>query len=548
MRANRTHGTRRLAAIAAAALLWLTPAVAQTPPPADGERLGQVHFPISCGATAQRQFDRATAMLHNFMYPRTVEAYTAIAAAEPSCAMAYWGIAISQRPNPLAGPFPEANLRKGWEAIEKARAATTKTPRESDWIEALAPFFRDYETVDQKTRTLNYEAAMERLHQRYPDDTEAAIFYALSLDEAVDLTDKTYARQLKAGAILEQLQSKLPDHPGIPHYIIHSYDYRPLAERALPAAVRYAQLAPASPHALHMPSHIFSLLGMWPDVVRADTAADNEVVAEARRADPKVKPAAIAGRYHSLDFLVNAYLQMAEDKKAKEIVDLRNSVPRLDPEARYTAHTAFAAIPVRYVLERGDWTAAAKLDVPETPYPQAEAIAWFGRALGAAHTGDLEGAKLDLAQLVRLKGRLLAAKDGYWANQVDIQSRAALAWINLLSEHKEEAIHMMQNAADLEDASEKHIAMENRLSPMRELLGELLLQAKEPAKALREFEASLEAVPNRYRSLAGAAKSAAAIGDKHKARAYYQKLLALCSAADTERPDLVAARRFLSAN
>ena len=159
MRANRTHGTRRLAAIAAAALLWLTPAVAQTPPPADGERLGQVHFPISCGATAQRQFDRATAMLHNFMYPRTVEAYTAIAAAEPSCAMAYWGIAISQRPNPLAGPFPEANLRKGWEAIEKARAATTKTPRESDWIEALAPFFRDYETVDQKTRTLNYEAA-----------------------------------------------------------------------------------------------------------------------------------------------------------------------------------------------------------------------------------------------------------------------------------------------------------------------------------------------------------------------------------------------------
>ena len=386
------------------------------------------------------------------------------------------------------------------------------------------------------------------MHARYPDDTEAAIFYALALNEAVDLTDKTYSRQLKAGAILEQLQSRLPNHPGIPHYIIHSYDYRPLAERALPAAVRYAELAPAAPHALHMPSHIFSMLGMWPDVVRSDTAADRELVAEVTLADPKIKPAAIAGRYHSLDFLTNAYLQMAQDKKAKEIVDLRNSVRQLDPEARYTTHTGFAAIPVRYVLERADWAAAAKLDVPETPYPQAEALAWFGRALGAARTGDLEGAKLDLAQLVRLKGRLLAAKENYWADQVEIQSRSALAWINLLSEHKVEAIQMMRIAADLEDASEKHIAMENRISPMRELLGELLLQAKEPAKALAEFEASLDAVPNRYRSLAGAAKAAEASGDKHKARAYYQKLLALCSAADTERPDLVAARRFLAAN
>ncbi len=547
MRAGRRKGIRALAAIGAAALLSLMPAAAQTPP-ADGERLGEVHFPISCSAAAQQQFDRATAMLHNFMYPRTVAAYSAIAAAEPSCAMAYWGIAISQRPNPLAGPFAPVLLKNGAEAIEKARAATTKTQRESDWIEALALFFRDYDTVGQAIRTHEYEAAMERLHARYPDDTEAAIFYALALNEAVDLGDKTYSRQLKAGAMLEQLQSRLPNHPGIPHYIIHSYDYHSLAERALPAAVRYAELAPAAPHALHMPSHTFSMLGMWSDVVRSDTAADHEVVAEVTQADPKIKPAAIAGRYHSLDFLTNAYLQMAQDKKAKEIVDLRNSVRQLDPDARYTSHTAFAAIPVRYVLERGDWAAAAKLDVPETPYPQAEALAWFGRAMGAARIGDLEGAKLDLAQLVRLKGRLIAAKESYWADQVEIQSRAALAWINLLSEHKAEAIQMMQIAADLEDASEKNIALENRISPMRELLGELLLLAKEPAKALAAFEASLDTVPNRYRSLAGAAKAADVSGDKHKARAYYQKLLALCSAADTERPELVAARRYLAAN
>jgi hypothetical protein len=547
MRANRMQGIRALAAMAVAAVLSLMPAAAQTPP-AGVERMGDVHFSISCSAAAQQQFDRATAMLHNFMYPRTVAAFSAIAAAEPSCAMAYWGIAISQRPNPLAGPFAPALLKNGAEAIEKARAATAKTPRESDWIEALALFFRDYDTVGQEMRTREYEAAMERLHARYPDDTEAAIFYALALNEAVDLTDKTYSRQLKAGAMLEQLQAKLPNHPGLPHYIIHSYDYRPLAERGLPAAVRYSELAPAAPHALHMPSHIFSMLGMWPDVVRADAAADREVVTEVTQSDPKIKPGAIAGRYHSLDFLANAYLQMAQDKKAKEIVDLRNGVRQLDPDARYAYHTAFAAIPVRYVLERGDWAAAAKLDVPETPYPQAEALAWFGRVMGAARIGDLEGAKLDLAQLVRLKGRLLAAKESYWADQVEIQSRAALAWINLLSEHKAEAIQMMQIAADLEDASEKHIALENRISPMRELLGELLLLAKEPAKALREFEASLDAVPNRYRSLAGAAKAAEASGDKRKARAYYQKLLALCSAADTERPELIAARRYLAAN
>ncbi|HTZ80192.1 MAG TPA: hypothetical protein VMC10_19940 [Stellaceae bacterium] len=547
MRATCKKAWRAIAAVAVAALLWEAPVMAQTAS-AGGERLGEVHFPISCSAASQQAFDRATAMLHNFMYPRTVAAYSAITAAEPGCAMAYWGIAISERPNPLAGPFPESNLQKGWEAIEKARAAKTKTQRESDWIEAMATFYQDYTTVDQKTRSANYESAMERLHARYPDDTEAAIFYALALDENVDLHDKTYAKQLKAGAILEQLMPRLPNHPGIPHYIIHSYDYRPLAERALPAAVRYAELAPSSPHALHVPSHIFSMLGMWPDVVSADTAADHELVREAEAENPKVKPAAIAGRYHSLDFLENAYLQMAQDKKAKEIVDIRNSVPRLDPEARYRAHTAFAAIPVRYALERGDWTAAAKLDVPETPYPQAEALAWFGRALGAAQIGDLEGAKLDEAQLVRLKGRLVAAKDSYWAGQVEIEARASLAWINLLSDHKAEAIHMMENAADLEDASENHIAMENRLVPMRELLGELLLKAKEPAKALRQFEMSLAAAPNRYRSLAGAAKAAEALGDRKHARAYYQKLLAVCSSADTERPDLVAARSFLAKN
>src|ERR1700738_2511090 len=230
---------------------------------ANEERLGEVNFPISCSATTQTQFNRAVAMQHSFFFPETVKAFTAIADKEPSCAMAYWGIAISQRPNPLVGPFPGDVLKRGWEAVEKARAAPQKAEREGAWIEALAAFYEDYASVPQQTRTANYEAAMARLSARYPDDVEAAIFYALALNEAADPADKTYVKQLKAADILEHLESKYPNHPGIPHYIIHSYDYPELAARGAIAAARCAQLAPAAPHALHMPSHIFSTLGMW---------------------------------------------------------------------------------------------------------------------------------------------------------------------------------------------------------------------------------------------------------------------------------------------
>src|SRR5436305_7189566 len=231
------------------------------------ERLGEVNFPISCSPAAQQQFNRAVAMLHSFFFPETVKAFTAMAEAEPSSAMAYWGIAISQRPNPLVGPFPGDVVKRGWEAIEKARAASQKTERERAWIEALAAFYQDYASVPQQIRTANYEAAMTRLSVRYPDDTEAAIFAALALNEAADPADKTYAKQLKAAEILEKLQGSYPNHPGIPHYIIHSYDYPELAMRGVIAAARCAQLAPSAPHALHMPSHIVSTLGMWPEVI-----------------------------------------------------------------------------------------------------------------------------------------------------------------------------------------------------------------------------------------------------------------------------------------
>jgi tetratricopeptide (TPR) repeat protein len=533
-----------------AAQLAAVPALAQNEHAdhAAGENLGAVHFPISCSPGAQRQFDRAVAMLHSFYYPETIKAFTAIATAEPSCAMAYWGIAISQRPNPLVAPFPPEVLQQGLAAIEKARAAHATTRRERDWIDALAVFFQDYDTVDQKTRTTEYEAAMARLHETYPRDTEASVFYALALNEAVDLMDKSYSRQLKAAAILEGLQRQLPDHPGIPHYLIHSYDYAPIAAKGLPAARRYAGLAPSSPHALHMPSHIFSTLGMWQDAIRSDLASVDAFDALSAHPDPAASvngtPNPLA--FHSLDFLTNAYLQLGQDRRAKAIVDARNSMSGYPASIRYSGHTAFAAIPVRYAIERSAWAEAAALQPALTPYPQAESITWFGRALGAARSGDLAGARLDLGEIARLRDQLASAHDSYWTEQLDIQRKAAGAWIELGEKKLDEAIESMREAADREDRTEKHVAMENRLSPMRELLGELLLEANRPGEAAHEFELSLRIAPNRFRSLAGAGQAADMSGDRARARIYYQQLVALARDTDTERPALTRAREFLA--
>jgi tetratricopeptide (TPR) repeat protein len=517
---------------------------------ASEERLGNVHFPISCGPAAQQQFNRAIAMLHSFFFPETLKAFTAIRDNEPSCAMAYWGIAISQRPNPLVGPFPGDVLKRGSEAIEKARAATQKTERESAWIEALAPFYENYATVPQRDRTMNYEAAMAQLWARYPDDAEAGIFYALALNEAADPGDKTYAKQLKAAAILEKLEPSHPGHPGIPHYIIHSYDYPELAMRGVIAAARCAQLAPSAPHALHMPSHVFSTLGMWREVIRSDRAADDAAIAYTALTNPRAaaEPAKNAARYHSLDFLTNAYLQLGQDRQAQAIVDARNTVAEFQPDFRYSGHTAFAAIPVRYAFERAAWAEAAALDVPKTPFAQAEAITWFGRAVGAARSGDLARAKEAVGQLGMLKARLTRAHDDYWTGQVLIQERAATGWLAFGEGRSSDAVAALREAADLEDRSGKHVAMENRLSPIRELLGELLLEAKEPAQALTEFETSLRNNPNRFRSFLGAAKASERIGNRELARAYYEKLVSLAAQADDARPDLLSAKRYLAAN
>jgi predicted Zn-dependent protease len=314
------------------------------------------------------------------------------------------------------------------------------------------------------------------------------------------------------------------------------------------AAARCAQLAPSAPHALHMPSHIFSTLGMWHEVLGSDRAADAETIAYTARVNPQAAgaPAKDPGRYHFLDFLTNAYLQLGNDQQAQRIVDARNSVAEYPANFRYSGHTAFAAIPVRFAFERSAWAEAAALAIPKTPFAQAEAITWFGRAIGAARTGDLPKAREAVDQLGGLRDTLAKANDAYWAGQVAIQEQAAGAWLALAEGRKGDAIAAMRQAADLEDRSGKHVAMENRLSPIRELLGELLLEANEPVQALKELETSLRNNPNRYRSFAGAAKAAEQAGDRAQAKSYYEKLVALAAQADRERPDLVAAKRYLA--
>ncbi|HEV8723073.1 MAG TPA: hypothetical protein VGW77_20860 [Candidatus Binatia bacterium] len=501
------------------------------------EKLGKVDFPISCSPEAQAQFNRAVAMLHSFWFPQAPKAFAAVSETDPGCAMAHWGIAISQRANPLVGPPDAAALKRGLASIERAKAIGAKTQRERDYIAAIELFYKDSDKLDHRTRVLAYEKAMERLYLAYSQDTEAAIFYALALNEAIDFEDKTYARQLKAARILESVWAKQPEHPGVLHYLIHSYDFPALASRGLGTAKRYAAVAPSAPHALHMPSHVFSMLGMWQESIKSNREA-----------------LGVAKNYvHAMDFMVYAHLQGAQDSEAKRLLEESTALYKTQaPTAELTptggvltVHTAFAAIPARYAIERGAWADAAALQ-PRPTTPAADAITYFTRAMGAARNRDVNGARKDIEQLESLKNTLTTAKQKYWADQVEIQRRAAAAWVAHAEGKKDEALKSMRSAAQLEDASEKHVAMENRLWPMRELLGEMLLQLNEPAQALKEFEASFKAAPNRFRGYYGAAKAAEGLGDQKKARSYYEKLVELCKQADAERPELVEAKAFLA--
>src|SRR6266566_3649128 len=459
------------------------------------EKLGQVLFKTSCTPEAQKEFERALGMLHSFWFPETIKAFTAIPQTDPGCAIAYWGLAVSIRPNPLVGPWDAATLKRGLDAVDKGLAVGPKTERERDWLLAIQEFYKDFDKIDQDTRSKNYEKAMETLTEKYPNDVEAKVFHALALNETFD--HKSMDPLLRAISILEPLDKKYPAHPGITHYLIHSYDFAPIAAKGVPAANKYAKIAPAAPHAVHMPSHIYAMVGMWKESI-ASNLKSNQV---SRDFSTQAKlDGVLAGVPHALDFMQYAYLQLGQDSNGKSLVEESAQVKKVIGPIS-AGNTARAAVPARYYLERQDWKGAAQLQALGTPFPAAEAITHFARAMGAARSGDPAAAQADIEKLKQLREGLLAGRQPYWAEQVEIQVLAATAWLHNSQGNRDEALKFMRGAADLEDSSEKHVAMENRLYPMRELLGDMLRGYGEPAAALKEYEVSMKNAPNRLRLL-----------------------------------------------
>jgi hypothetical protein len=505
------------------------------------DRLGTVHFATSCNPAVEKDFDRSVALLHSFWFSAAIEAFQGVLAKDPACAMAHWGIAMSWWGNPFGGFRPPKAIEDGTAAVEKAKAANAKTERERDYIAAVELLYKDAATVDQRTRTLAYEKAMEKVAAKYTDDPEARIFYALSLDQTNLPTDKTYANLLKAAAILEKEFATQPDHPGIAHYIIHSYDVPSLAPKALDAAERYAKIAPDAPHALHMPSHTFTRVGYWQESIETNIAS-----AEAARKDK-----APSEELHALDYQTYAYLQTAQDRAAKTVLD---QIPAIGAQIQVNAAGAaapapagwfaLAAIPARYALERNDFAGAAKLTPNETRFPWIDAVTYFARALGSARSGNPAAAAKDVETLSALTAKLREAKDSYWTGQLEIQTKAASAWIAFAEGRKEEGIALMREAAAMEDLTEKSAISPGPIKPARELLGEMLLEAGKAADALKEFEATMAKEPNRFRGVYGAAVAAERASDSAKAKQYYQQLLRICARGDQGgRPELEAARK-----
>jgi hypothetical protein len=529
--------------ITASTIALALPAPAAAQDTAD-QQLGRVNFETSCNEVAQRRFDRGMRYQHSFWYSQSREIFEDALKADPSCAIAYWGIALGLWDNPH-NPPPAPNNAPALAAIQKAQAMGAKTQRERDYIDAMALLYTDYDKTPYRTRLTAHVKAMEALAQRYPQDDEAQIAYAILLNVSAPLGDKTYAQQLKGAAILEPISQRLPQHPGVTHYLIHLYDYPALAQKGLDAANRYAKVAPAAPHAQHMPSHIYTRVGYWKESIAANTGSVN--AARAHNED--------AQALHARDYMVYAHLQLAQDDQARAVIaEILAAAEKLGPSAS-GGQFAIAASPARYAIERRDWNAAMALQARTTRFPQADAITHFARAIGAARAGRPEAATADIAKLAELRDGLRKANDAYWAEQVDIQRQVATAWVLYAQGKHDEALRAMSAAADAEDKTEKHVVTPGPIAPARELYGYMLLDRGMAREALAAFESTQQKEPNRFHGYAGAGQAAEALGDKAKAKTNYAKLISLtgdtftlASDASAARPDVVAARRYLANN
>jgi tetratricopeptide (TPR) repeat protein len=496
------------------------------------QRLGTVHFQTTCNEAAQRRFDRAMRYQHSFWYRQAKEIFEDAAKADPECGIAYWGVALTFLNNPH-NPPPAPNLPLGLAAVQKAQAIGAKSERERDYIDALSRMYVDYDKIDHRTRVAAYLKAMETLAGRYPDDDEAQIAYAITLNVAASPSDKTYANQLKGAAILEPIFKRQPRHPGVAHYLIHLYDYPPIAEKGLDAAMRYSKIAPAAPHAQHMPSHIFTRVGYWKESIASNIAS-----VKAAKADKEGND-----QLHGMDYLVYAYLQLGQDKAARAVIDEMLQSTNFNPDV-LGGGFARAASPARYAIERGDWQDAAQLEVRPSKFPHVMAITYFARSLGAARLGKPDAAVTDIAKLAELRDRLREAKDAYWAEQVDIEHQVASAWLLLARGQYDQALDAMRAAAEAEDRTEKSPVTPGPLAPARELYGAMLLERGMAKEALAAFEATLKKEPHRLGATLGAAKAAEKAGEIDKARQHYAAAVALTENAEPIRDDGAAARAF----
>ncbi len=501
--------------------------------------LGTVDFPVSCNAAAQKEVARATALLHSFGYEEARRGYEAAAKADPACAMAWWGVSRTWYHPIWAPPGPD-ELKQGAAALERARAIDPKTPRERDYIDALAVFYKDGAKA--------YEQALGRVAARYPNDDEAAIFHALQVVAIgyLDPTDKTYVWQKRGAEILNKLLPRHPDHPGIAHYIIHSVDYPQLAELGLKAARAYGKIAPDSPHALHMPSHIFTRLGLWDDSIESNLASERSAIAQAQRMHGG---GGSFDQLHALDYLMYAYLQQAKDANARAVLGRIAALTKLD-ENQFAAAYALAAAPARWALERHDWKSAAALEVgpawfPWSNFRNTEALVHYANAIGAAKSGDVSSAKKSAAQIAAIRESVAGRKDYDWAGSIGAEWEAASALIAIAEGKNAEGLIQLRAAADHEDAVDKHPVTPGALLPVREMLADRLMESRLADGALREYEAVMKISPRRFRSLAGAAQAADRAGDKSKARAYATELVEMCKGAEESRPELDWARRYV---
>jgi tetratricopeptide (TPR) repeat protein len=516
-----------------------------------GAPAGTINFATSCNAAAQGHFNQGVAWLHSFEYEEAARAFGQAAAADPACAMSQWGLAMSSY-HPLWAPPTPAELERGRAAIEQAARLGAPTARERDYVASLSVFYADAGRADHRTRSFAYAAAMERLHRTYPQDREAAVFYALALIATGTMEqDGRFVRETRAAAILNAVMAEQPDHPGVAHYLIHSFDYPPLAHLALPAARRYAGIAPASAHAQHMPSHIFTRLGLWQDAIRSNLAAHAAAQSYARA---QHMPGVWDEQLHAMDYLAYAYLQAAQDDDARGVIRELNGLGRVDPPNFKVAFAA-TAIPARFALERRQWREAAALTLPANiaiPWPRfrwAEAQIHFARAVGAARTGNIAQARSEVAIFAEIRQALTASPGEYdWGIQVEIERQIAAGWLAGAEGRRDDALRILRAAADLDDETEKHPVTPGSVMPAREQLGEMLLELRRPREALAEFETALRRAPNRLTALYGAARAARLSGDRRKARLHYGQMLEGSRSRNRERPELQEARAYLATN